>query len=122
MDNFDKYIKQSLQEEVYDVQFSSEKKAKLQQAMYGELKKRREKWWARAVRKFKTFWSSTYEIDLKPVAAAAAVLFIFTGAVAFKSQLNVNAPRAKNVYMQQVVTGPGDNTKIIYIPVKEGEI
>ncbi len=121
MERDDRIFKEFLQKEAEEVNFSQRQKQHLQHVMLSELAAGRQSFAVRLVRKIRDFWHDTFDLNLAPVAAAAAVILLVGSAAVFGPERFMpgqEAP-AEPVYMQQTVTGQnGDSATVIFIPLE----
>jgi hypothetical protein len=116
MERDDRILKEFLQKEAEEVNFSQRQKLHLQQVILSELTAGRQSLAMRLVSKIRDFWHGTFDLNLAPVAAAAAVIILVGSAAVFGPERFVPGQDAppEPVYMQQIV----DSATVIFIPLE----
>ena len=116
MEHDDRILKKYLQKEAEEVSFPQRQKLHLQQVMLSELTAGRQSLAMRLVRKIRDFWHGTFDLNLAPVAAAAAVIILVGSAAVFGPERFVPGQETppEPVYMQQTV----DSATVVFIPLE----
>lgn len=116
MKQFDESVKSLFSQEIAQATLSSRRKAEIKEVMCQELEQSRKKRLRRAWAKAGLFWESTHEVSLAPLAAAACILLILTGAGLWQA---LSAPDGQEQSRQVYFISQADGGMEI-VPLRDG--
>lgn len=118
MEEFDRQVKECLQDELAEITLSAQSKDSMMKAMVLQLSAERSTGWQLLSGRIREFLESTYEVSLAPVAAFLSLLVIVGGVTVYSTQVQPQPiEKPTMVYMRQV----GDSVEIMYLPAEVEE-